>query len=183
MAKSKEKYGINVHSSVVDQGIAFAKSYYKAFEDLITKQDRNTWSNYIMNHPQMSIGPAQMKIGQKSDEFLNELASFGIQPDDVVNDDKVAVAALLQLIHSRKNEVGNTMFKDKDNNNINLNDALLYMYNGKKGALNNGSATPYDNIYLKEIYDRARQLGFEVGDDFYKRKKLYEENRNKRKRK
>ena len=183
MANSKEKYGINVHSSGIDQGIAFAKSYDKAFEDLITKQNRDTWSNYIMNHPQMSIGPAQMKIGQKSEEFLDELASFGIQPDDVVNNDKVAVAALLQLIHSRKNEVGNTMFKDKDNNNVNLNDALLYMYNGKKGALNNGSATPYDNIYLKEIYDRARQLGFEVGDDFYKRKRLYEESKNKRKKK
>lgn len=183
MAKSKEKYGINVHSSLIDQGIAFAKSYDKAFEDLTIEWNSDAWRNYIINHPQMSIGPAQMKIGQKSDELLDELASFGIYPDDVVKDDKVAVAALLQLIHSRRNEVGNTMFRDKDGNSVNLNDALLYIYNGKKGALNNGSATPYDNIYLKEIYDRARRLGFEVGDDFYERKKLYEDIKNKRKKK
>ncbi len=98
-----------------------------------------------------SRGLTQMKLGNYTDkETLEFLKEYGITEDNLSDPEKSAIATVIVLRSMYKNELPNLKEKMKSND-ISDSEALMYLWNGKRREIVNGTATPDKNLYIAHI--------------------------------
>jgi len=97
-----------------------------------------------------SRGLTQMKIDAYNDDVKKQLKDYGINSDNVNKPDKSALATVIALANMYKNELPSikSIMNDK---NISMQEALLYLWQGKKEEITNKTATPDKNLYIKNV--------------------------------
>lgn len=98
-----------------------------------------------------SRGLTQIKLGcYKDADTIALMKKYGINEDNLCEGDKAAIATMIALACMYKNELP-AMKKKMEEQNISTADALLYCWQGKKGHITNGTATPDQNIYIQNV--------------------------------
>ena len=74
-----------------------------------------------------------------------------ITPESLSDVSTAAKATMLRLAYMYNTEVRGRNFKNNKGESISRYDALLYKWNGNNQKLKDGTATPEDNIYIKNV--------------------------------
>ena len=98
-----------------------------------------------------SRGLTQIKLGCYTDKSaLDLMKKYNITESNLGQGDKAAIATMIALSSIYKNELSaiKPMMKEQ---NLTVQDALLYCWQGKKNQITKGIATPDKNIYINNI--------------------------------
>lgn len=104
-----------------------------------------------------SRGLSQMKIASYTDPATRSLLNeYGINKDNLKNPEKSAVATLIVLAGMSKNELPRLKFK-LSKLGLDNDDALLYLWNGKKDDIMQETAVPSKNKYVLNVKKYAKK--------------------------
>lgn len=110
----------------------------------------------IGRHSFNSRGLTQIKIGSYTDLQTRELfKKFDITEENLGNPEKSAIATMIVLSCMYKNEL--PALKDKIAQlGMTKEEAVLYLWHGRKHEITKGTATPNENIYIKNVEKFAK---------------------------
>ena len=119
--------------------------------------------NIIRGDTNRSRGATQIKMSGDNKEMKSLYRKYGIDEDNIDNMDKSAIATMARLAYIYNSEVRGRHFKGADGSNISPYDALMYKWMGRNKELKNKTATPSDNIYIRNVKNYMKEFSFEVG--------------------
>ena len=97
-----------------------------------------------------SKGMTQIKYDAQNKELVSQFKKYGITKDNLNQGKNAAIATVLMLSYMHNNELPSLKEKIKKMS-ISDEEALLYLNQGKKSEIVNGTATPKKNMYIKNI--------------------------------
>lgn len=98
-----------------------------------------------------SRGLSQMKIDSYTDPATRSLlAEYGINKNNLKNPEKSAIATLIVLAGMSKNELPRLKYR-QSKLGLDNDDALLYLWNGKKDEITQETAIPSKNKYVLNV--------------------------------
>lgn len=101
------------------------------------------------------------KADIKNKELKALYDKYKITEENLTDPRKAAIATILRLCFIYNTEILGRDFKGSQGVKIDPYDALLYKYQGKRNELSNQSATPNDNIYIRNVKDYANKFDYE----------------------
>ena len=104
-----------------------------------------------------SKGMTQIKYDAQNKELVSQFKKYGITKDNLNQGKNAAIATVLMLSYMHNNELPSLKEKIKKMN-ISDEEALLYLNQGKKSEIVNGTATPKKNMYIKNIKKYSDQI-------------------------
>jgi hypothetical protein len=107
-----------------------------------------------------SRGYTQMKVDAYNDDVKKQLKEYGITSDNVNQPDKSALATVIALGNMYKNELP-SIKAIMNSKNITMQEALLYLWQGKKEEIVQKTATPDKNLYIKSVMKYQEYYGIE----------------------
>lgn len=112
-----------------------------------------------------SKGLTRIKVKGITDDQLQALfKKYNITERTIENPEKSAIATMLLLGHMNKNELSNLKQQIKELN-LENQDALMYLWQGKRKAITEGTATPERNIYIQKIKKYADHFNLQQSGD------------------
>ena len=115
-----------------------------------------------------SRGPTQIKFNDdiKNKDYARRYAKYGIREGSQLakNYTDAAVATMVRLLSMYRDELGNgkKVYYDKYGDPIDPTDALLYLWQGKKGMLIKGEAYPKGRDYVQKVKKYANNYKIET---------------------
>lgn len=113
---------------------------------------------YRGNSGARSRGYTQIKNKSDNEELRKIYNELGIDDESIKSADKSAIATIARLAYIYNNEVRGRNFKTADGNNLNPYHALMYKWLGKNNELKNKTATPNENIYIRNVNKYSRNF-------------------------
>ena len=98
-----------------------------------------------------SYGLNQIKIKGDNANMQKIYSELGINDENISIAGYSALATMARLAYMYNSEVRGRNFKDANGGTINPYEALLYKWNGHGNRLTNGTATPNENVYLRNV--------------------------------
>jgi hypothetical protein len=99
----------------------------------------------------------QIKYDAQNKELVSQFKKYGITKDNLNQGKNAAIATVLMLSYMHNNELPSLKEKIKKMN-ISDEEALLYLNQGKKSEIVNGTATPKKNMYINNIKKYSNQI-------------------------
>lgn len=112
-----------------------------------------------------SRGATQIKLQGDNSEMQTIYKKYHIDEDNIEDLGKAALATMARLAYMYNNEVRGRHFKGANNSNVSPWDALLYKWMGRNEELRNRTATPQENIYIRNVHRYTKDFAFEVGKE------------------
>lgn len=150
-------------------GIAKQESNYGNSQKYKFKENHQDIVSFLKscigNHSSASRGLTQIKIKEYTDKnTLALLKKYNITAENLNNPQKSATATVIVLANMYKNEL--PALKSKMTKlNLSYTDALLYLWNGKKNEIIEGTATPQHNKYIKNVSLYAQAFNLKQKED------------------
>lgn len=124
----------------------------------------NKWYNKNFKNEHVSKinsrGLTQMKLSCYTDkDVLRLLNKYGITENNLKEGENAAIATMIALGSIYKNELP-AIKEQMKKQNVTVNDAILYCWQGKKSIIKNGNATPDQNEYIRKV--RSYMNNFEL---------------------
>lgn len=138
---------------IAQQETQFGTSLRKLAKDVAGNDTISAVKRLLGRNSYNSHGITQIKLSGDNNE-LQELYNKHNITDSVLDDPEfAAVATMLRLAHIYNSEIKGRQFVDANGNPMNLEDVILYKWQGKNKMLQNGTATPDLNSYLRNVKD------------------------------
>lgn len=111
--------------------------------------------DFIGDKSYNSDGPSQMKIKSYKDKDVVRLfQEYGITEENIGDPEKASIGTMIVLSDIYKNQLPALKAKMKANK-LTTVDAFLYIWRGDKDKITQGTATPYNNVYLQNAKNFA----------------------------
>lgn len=146
IAQQESKFGTSGRKMFKDAAPDWAVSLFKT----LTRGERGSKNR--------SYGVTQMKILSDNNGMRKIYQDNVITPESLSDVSTAAKATMLRLAYMYNTEVRGRNFKNNKGESISPYDALLYKWNGNNQKLKDGTATPEDNIYIKNVKKFANNV-------------------------
>ena len=142
IAGQETKYG-SPTAGMSDGKPYWVKEKYPGLVDKVKKWKGKKSTN--------SRGITQLKIGSYTDPEVKRLLNkYRINEDNLKNPRNAAIATMIVLACIYKNELPALKSKMEELG-MSKEEAVLYCFNGRKSEITKGTATPSENIYVKNV--------------------------------
>ena len=146
IAQQESKFGTSGRKMFKDAAPDWVVSLFKT----LTRGERGSKNR--------SYGVTQMKILSDNNGMRKIYQDNVITPESLSDVSTAAKATMLRLAYMYNTEVRGRNFKNNKGESISPYDALLYKWNGNNQKLKDGTATPEDNIYIKNVKKFANNV-------------------------
>lgn len=123
--------------------------------------------NVVRGDSNRSRGATQIKLNGDNNEMRAIYKKLNINEDNIEDIFNSGIATMARLAYMYNSEVKGRHFKGPENSPISPYDALLYKWMGHNEQLRNKTATPNDNIYIRNVKKYIRDFNFESGKMVY----------------
>lgn len=113
---------------------------------------------YFNKQPALSRGWTQIKNQGDNEDLRNIYKQLGIDDNSIKTGEGSAIATIARLAYMYNNEVKGRNFTNSSGVTINPYHALLYKWNGHGSRLTDGTATPENNEYIRNVNRYSRNF-------------------------